>query len=632
MLDEENVATKREDAVSPSPAETRQSLARDAEANGGAYEEPPEYRGSIGRTTFDDRSSSDGTVTVVLPPENVDGVPSQSLLKICSVADTREYIATVTAGPFCEPDGLRADAPALIASAVNRAMIMPRHHGRVQATIIGQRIGNGLTAARHRPKPNSPVHSVPDAEMADILGLNGNVRLGLVYGHDTVEVKIPSHEKSVLPRHTAVVGTTGGGKSTGVGRYAAGLQESGVCTFLFDVEGEYTKLNEPTDSAQLLAALAERGLSAYGVADTHLYHLVGRDCANTGHPSRTAFSLRLSEISPFAFTEIMDLSQAQEDRLLKVYEIAKALMRDLRIFPRDGDKRDQELVLEIDEFERGWPLMTLDHLAYLVSGVIGLAEGQTSEPAFRARGFTGNWDRIKRTIMAQIGGAHDDDAEEKKSRKTTPKFGDTRSWKVVASRLGRLRRLGVFDNENASPLRYKDMLSPGRVNIIDLSDLENMDVRNLAIAEILRGILIFQQEAYEKATAEGKKPLATNVIIEEAHEFLSAKRVTKMPTLRDQLVRIAKRGRKRHLGLTFVTQSPNDLPDEVLGLVNNWIIYKIDDPIARRLRSFVPNADDSLWQMVRGLGQGQALTSFTHMRRPVITAMDPSPGMLRMTD
>jgi hypothetical protein len=105
-----------------------------------------------------------------------------------------------------------------------------------------------------------------------------------------------------------------------------------------------------------------------------------------------------------------------------------------------------------------------------------------------------------------------------------------------------------------------------------------------------------------------------------------------MPTLRDQLVKIAKRGRKRYLGLTFVTQSPNDLPDEVLGLVNNWIIYKIDDPIIRRLRSFVPNADDSLWNHVRGLGQGQAVTSFTHMKRPVITAMDPSPAMLRMTD
>ncbi|MBV8593228.1 MAG: ATP-binding protein [Caulobacteraceae bacterium] len=633
MLDEQQMKVAAEPAVSPSPATARESLARDAAANGGAYEEPEEYRGSVGRTTFDDRSSADGTVTVVLPPENVDVVPSQSLLKIRSVADRREYIATVTAGPFCEPDGLRADAPALIASAVNRAMMMPRHHGRVQATIIGQRIGSGLTAARHRPKPNSPVHSVPDAEMADILSLNGNIRLGLVYGHDTVEVKIPSHLKSVLPRHTAVVGTTGGGKSTGVGRYVAGLQETGVCTFLFDVEGEYTKLNEPTDNTQLLAALAERGLQAHGVQNTHLYHLVGRECANPHHPNRTAFSLRLSEISPYAFTEIMDLSQAQEDRLLRIYEIAKVLMRDLKIFPRDGNKQDQDEVLEIDEFERGWPFMTLDHLCYLASGVIGLAEGQKGEPMFfRARGFTGNWDRIRGVIMAQIGGAHDDDDDDKKGRKSGPKFGDTRSWKVLVSRLSRLRRLGVFDNKNAAPLRYEEILAPGRVNIIDLSDLENMDVRNLAIAEILRGILIFQQVAYDSADASGERPLATNVIIEEAHEFLSAKRVTKMPILRDQLVSIAKRGRKRHLGLTFVTQSPNDLPDEVLGLVNNWVIYKIDDPIARRLRSFVPNADDSLWHMVRGLGQGQALTSFTHMRRPVITAMDPSPGMLRMTD
>lgn len=621
------------EVVEPTPTSATASLARDAEANGGAYQEPPEYRDSIGRTTFDDRSSSDGTVTVVLPPENVDVVPSQGLLKIKHFADKREYIATVTAGPFCEPDGLRADAPALIASAVNRAMIMPRHHGRVQATIIGQQVGQGITTARHRPKPNSAVHSVPDTEMADILNLNGNMRLGLVYGHDAVEVKVPSHEKSVLPRHTAAVGTTGGGKSTGIGRYVAGLQENEVCVFLFDVEGEYTKLNEPTDNQQLLDALKERGLAAYGVKNTNVYHLVGRDCANPQHPNRTAFSLRLSEISPFAFTEIMDISTAQEDRLLKIYEIAKTLMRELDIFPRPQNQADQDLLLEIDEFERGWPFMTLDHLCYLVGGVIGLAEGQTGEPPFRARGFTGNWERIRRTLFAQVGGVHDDDDDgQTKGKRSGPKFGDIRSWKVVSSRINRLRRLGVFDSGGAAPLRYVEMLSPGRVNIIDLSDLENMDVRNLAIAEILRGILVFQQDAYDKAVASGKRPIATNVIIEEAHEFLSAKRVTKMPTLRDQLTRIAKRGRKRHLGLTFVTQSPNDLPDEVLGLVNNWIIYKIDDPIARRLRSFVPNADESLWSMVRGLGQGQALTSFTHMRRPVITAMDPSPGMLRMTD
>lgn len=287
--------------------------------------------------------------------------------------------------------------------------------------------------------------------------------------------------------------------------------------------------------------------------------------------------------------------------------------------------------------------MTLEHLCYVVGGVINLAEGKDEEPPFRgATGFFERWKEVRTVLFGQFGGADDGDDEGEptpkrgrgSARSSGPRFGNVASWKVVAARLTRIRRLAVFDRaeRDARSLRYREMLKPGRVNIIDLSDLENNDVRNLAIAEMLRGILHFQQEVYEDAVARGQRPMSTNVIIEEAHEFLSAKRITKMPTLRDQLTRIAKRGRKRYLGLTFVTQSPNDLPDEVLGLVNNWIIYKIDDPIVRRIRNFVPNADDSLWSLVRGLGQGQALTSFTHMRRPVITAMDPSPAMLRMAD
>ena len=205
------------------------------------------------------------------------------------------------------------------------------------------------------------------------------------------------------------------------------------------------------------------------------------------------------------------------------------------------------------------------------------------------------------------------------------------------AKISRLQRLRIFDQGPRHAINYPEMLQPGRVNIIDLSDVENMDVRNLAIAEMLRGILMQQQDLYDAATKgkpEGTEvnPLMTNVIIEEAHEFLSARRVTRMPTLREQLMKIAKRGRKRYLGLTFVTQSPNDLPDDVLGLVNNWVIYKIDEATIHRLKSYIPNSDESLWGLVRGLGPGQALVSFTSVRRPVIGAIDPSPARLLMTE
>ncbi len=55
----------------------------------------------------------------------------------------------------------------------------------------------------------------------------------------------------------------------------------------------------------------------------------------------------------------------------------------------------------------------------------------------------------------------------------------------------------------------------------------------------------------------------------------------------------------------------------MLGLVNNWVIYKIDEATIRRLKSYIPNSDERLWTLVRGLGLGQALMSFTHIQHPV---------------
>ena len=85
------------------------------------------------------------------------------------------------------------------------------------------------------------------------------------------------------------------------------------------------------------------------------------------------------------------------------------------------------------------------------------------------------------------------------------------------------------------------------------------------------------------------------VFIEEAHEFLSSKRITQMPVLFQQVARIARRGRKRWLGLVFITQFPQHLPDEVLGLINNWIMHKISDAnVVNRLRRSIGGVEEAL--------------------------------------
>ena len=68
-----------------------------------------------------------------------------------------------------------------------------------------------------------------------------------------------------------------------------------------------------------------------------------------------------------------------------------------------------------------------------------------------------------------------------------------------------------------------------------------------------------QDVRYKEREAAGSKKDATplvpvNIFIEEAHEFLSDQRIRQMPNLFEQVVRIARRGRKRHLGIVFITQ------------------------------------------------------------------------------
>src|SRR5215212_8982287 len=185
-----------------------------------------------------------------------------------------------------------------------------------------------------------------------------------------------------------------------------------------------------------------------------------------------------------------------------------------------------------------------------------------------------------------------------------------------------LLRFNVFDNRGAEGVDYEAILRPGRVTIIDLSDMESTVVRNMVIAQILRGIQRQQDKNYQAAREAGERPNPTMVFIEEAHEFLSAQRIRSMPVLFEQVARIAKRGRKRWLGLVFVTQLPQHLPAQVFGLVNSYILHKIIDPqVISTLQRTVSGIEGGLWKRVAGLAPGQAIVSFPHMTRPLLVAI-----------
>jgi uncharacterized protein len=617
-----------------------QQLAADTAAAGGPVR--PEDDGSVGKTQFDLPGSTDLAITVVVPRERLTEAPSQALVRVESRADGRRYLGVVTAGPFAEPDGLRGDSPMLTAVMTHGGNYLPPFHGRVQVTILGEEFADGtLAPPRLRPLPNSPVFVLDDVESGKVLKCGGDVRLGLAAGHKGVAVGVPSSSKAAFPRHTAILGTTGGGKSTTVAGLVKQAADAGMAVIVLDVEGEYTFLHEPTTDARMRAALKDRGLSPAGITAgaMDVYHLVGRETTNPDHPGAREFALQFARLSPYAVIEILDLSDAQQERFLKAYDITKEVMRDLGVFPAKNNAEQERIALELDEFERGYPRMTLGLLMDVVGACLARSEKGPKEG--RGKKDQDEDEEKPAGFESRTPALRTPDGKAKLATRVHAANppGNAISWRAVLGRLARLNRLKVFSDEGGTePMRYTHLIKPGRVSVVDLSDTGYSELNNLVIADILRGVQEAQEEAYaeyeaKKAKGEQVTEPRVLIVIEEAHEFLSDERIDQMPVLFQQVARIAKRGRKRWLGLCFVTQLPAHLPRQVMGLCNSFILHKLNDPqVISLLRRTVGGVDDGLWDRLPNLAPGQAVVSFPHFTRPLLVSIDPAPGKLRLVD
>jgi uncharacterized protein len=596
----------------PLPEGLLDSLTIDADAVGGPWSEPEAYRGSVGRTMFDTPTSEDGHITVLVPRENMESLPAQSLVSIISQPDKREYRGVVVKGPFSEPDGLRGDTPIMVTTAVKGGIFMPQFHGRTEVELLHQVVNGRPVPPRFRPLPNSPVFSLGLEETAAILKVAGDIRLGLAIGYEDLAVSIPSESKAALPRHIGYIGTTGGGKSTTVSGMIDNFQRADMATVLIDTEGEYTAIDQPTDDPIMVSALELQGRRPSGVANTHLYYLVTRETMNPLHQSQTAFSLEFSSLSPYMASEILRLNEAQQTRFLKAYDITKRLLRQFKISPNAAEL---DGFLEPDEMERGYPRMRLAHIYDVVRACAAKVGKDHSDPYFNSPEFLSRKQDVLRAVNESEG------------------LDNIGSWRALQGKIGNLFRLGIFDSSEANPLNYSELITPGRVSIIDLSDTDSTEINNLVIAEVLRGVAKQQDEAYKSATKDGSPLPRTMILIEEAHEFLSANRIKQMEAVFQQVARIARRGRKRWLGLGFITQLPQHLPDEVLGLINSFVLHKLADAnVISRLKRSIGGLDDGQWRRLPNLAPGQAIVTTPTMTRPLLVSIDPTPCKLLMIE
>jgi hypothetical protein len=557
----------------------------DAELAAAAWEggTPWQPDDADGRTLFDTPHSTDGTVLAVFPQQCFPKWRSQALAHIVS-SDGRTYLAQVAQGPYAAPNGLPANSPLLLATQVEGTLFTPPYHGWVELAILGEVKDGNVIVPLYRPRPNSLVRLLDLEQTRAALHCDGDLRLGRAVGNPDLFVGLRSTEKHHIPRHSLVVGTTGAGKSTFMAALIDKLARAGFCVLVIDVEGEYTMIDQPADSAKIVPALRAQGLEPAGVSDTFLLVPTHAATANPDHPRIRRFCLDFADISPSIAMELLQGSDAQTERFLKAYDAAGELVTQLGLVP--DRERHKEALRSWDDQETGYPSLKLAHVLDMAEAVGALFSGEdaVAERYLHGEGFRGHGKPLL-----------------EKAAVVKSKSSHHNSWRKTVGLLATLYRSGLFDRSGTkaaddrpiTSLNYRDMVRPGRVLIFDLQGVDAPQHRNLAISDLLRGVMEAQDALYAAAPPDAKPKTA--IIIEEAHEFVSGERIRQMPTLYGQIERIARRGRKRWLGLVFATQFPQHLPGELFTLCNNRILLRLgDEPTIRRLQHSVGGVPEAL--------------------------------------
>src|SRR5437899_411585 len=156
----------------------------------------------------------------------------------------------------------------------------------------------------------------------------------------------------------------------------------------------------------MLEALERRGLKAEGVRELHVHHLTGRETTNPTHKNRHPFALQFSSLSPYAIAEILEMSDAQQERFLRAYDVTKLLLSDFHIFPTNDAEARQ--ALEVDELTTGYPRMTIQHILDVVSAYIhSLSDEGKAESKSEVKGGSR---RRSGSAMEALGAESEEDA------------------------------------------------------------------------------------------------------------------------------------------------------------------------------------------------------------------------------
>lgn len=509
----------------------------------------------LGYVDWDNSAASNERVIMRCPLANRDRIIRDQYVRIEDPLGSRSgFLGRIVAGPFFTQRGAGNGIEGLSGKGLSGEIGI-----QAEIELQGELVEGRARASKSRPVSRAVVHELSHDEVADLLGFSGDMVLGAISGQENIWFRLQSQNKGVLPRNLGIFGTVGSGKSNTTQVVVEEAAANGWSVIVLDVEGEYTEMDTGAVESMMTKKLAHFNKSPGGVNDFHVFYpascMSERSCS-------TPFTLRISDFESNVIAELLQTTISERNALLDCIEHLENKAK-TKVSTREGD--------------------TLGTL---------LDSSPQSPVPFTLRALK-------------------DRAGERSSRSN--EFFD---YTGLSAKLLWLIQSGAFDQPNMASLDVKAMMTPGRINVIDVS-IANDVVKNLVTADLLRKVF-----AYKVARADAPPTL---LVIEEAHSFISKEKAQTMHATMQMLRNVARRGRKRWLSLAFVSQQPGHLPPEIFELCNTRIVHTLRS--MHNLDVLMATAGDvgrEMWARCPLLGPGEAIVTSPQLKRPVVVSIRPA--------
>lgn len=538
----------------------------------------------IGYVNFDPNTNNSGELEIRIPAEYLSNVRRGQYIRIESELNGNKvnFFSRISSGPFFTPDAVSKDSAFARASILHAGEIKfrPDFHGVCFAEIVGQLDLSEMRVYGTfiRPSPQSAVFPMLGKEIESLLGLSGDMYLGVLNGYPDVRVRIPSNKNAALPRNIGIFGTVGSGKTNTSQVLIEEAASHNWAVVVLDIEGEYVNMNNPSTQKSLKGAFEQFHITPSGIENVEVYHPIGTEPVRD---NSIPFGIRFEHIEPEVLIEILGLSQPQAERFLEIWHYLAAKSTSSRRNTRTTAGFVKSMM---QSFEGGPPLGVklsefMDHLDAI------LEDTQKTKGANRA------------------------------------------SYYVLRRRIRRLERYGIFDTKTDLG-DYSRLVSANQVSVIDMSGSSNVEVNNLIIFDLLRSV--FNLKLQDK---KNELP-PTMIVIEEAHTFVSKENVSRMEETLNVLREISRRGRKRWMSLCFISQQPSHLPPEIYELCNTKFAHQTTGgKNLDAIKSSTGGVDPNVWNDVPRLGQGTCLFVSSYFKnRPMFVNVRPCKSERRMVE